>query len=71
MKIWAPTACLCPQIEFDVKYIIMGSEQTKIKHRLLFDEDTNVMSYDEGKQKIAKWYEKCKKKGCNRNKIYT
>jgi len=62
-KIMSPTTCVCPKFQFDVKYIMFGSENVK-KRRLTFDTSDRLLPLKIGQEKIRRWAAKCKKRKC-------
>ncbi|XP_057316424.1 secreted frizzled-related protein 3-like [Hydractinia symbiolongicarpus] len=64
MKLWAPTKCICPKIDFDEKYFIFGAEHTDGKGRLLFDGKAHILPFKDGHAKVKKWQKKCKERNC-------
>lgn len=57
MRLWSPTSCLCQKVEFDVKYILMGKENKK---RLVVDNETFILPYQEYEHKVTKWNDRSK-----------
>eukprot|EP00794_Sanderia_malayensis_P016857 gene16857-18556_t len=61
MRIWSATKCICPRIEFDKKYIIIGQED-KRKKRLLYDHKSVILeSTADLERKLLKWKAKYRK----------
>jgi len=71
-KMWAPSTCLCPELQYDESIYLMGYESTSRK-RLLFDTQTYLLPTVLWKSKISKWIKKCDQRhGCSTvNKEFT
>ena len=62
-KIWSSTTCLCQKFDYDEKYIMFGSENSK-RQRLAFESNDRLLSFNIGDERVKKWVAKCKKRKC-------
>ena len=55
MEVWSTTRCVCPEVEFDTKYYMIGQEDRRKKRLIHDDRSVIARSSIHLERKLQRW----------------